>query len=141
MVLKKGNKMRTKMYEIYESEIHSHETGFPTHRFRIVDSVPSNYTIWNVCGDILPDGYIPLCRLSAHQPFTGARNVDTDALLAVKAEGSKIIMGAIGCGPDTLKTMEAYVEKNRRAKSGTYEYNAVKRMKEALPYMRKITWE
>ena len=50
-------------------------------------------------------------------------------------------MGAIGCGPDTLKTMEAYVEKNRRAKSGTYEYNAVKRMKEALPYMRKITWE
>lgn len=32
--------------------------------------------------------------------------------------------------------MESYVEKNHSVKPGTYEHNAAKRMKEALPYMR-----
>ena len=90
--------------------------------------------------DMLPKGYIPLCRPSDWQRYPGARDIDADALLAVETEGSDVIMEAIGFGPNNLKTMEEFVQKNRNAKPGSLKYNDLQRVKKALPYMRKLRW-
>lgn len=39
-----------------------------THTFELVDHVPLGYSIWNI-GKNMADGYLPLCRLAAVQPY------------------------------------------------------------------------
>ena len=38
--------------------------------FELVDFVPLGYEIWNIGRNMAP-GYLPLCRISARQPFQG----------------------------------------------------------------------
>ena len=52
--------------------------------------------------------------------------------------GADVILDAMGYGPNTLKEMEAFIEKYNDAKPGSYLYRRVKRIKKALPYMRQI---
>lgn len=105
--------------------------------FEIVDTAPLGYDIWNI-GKNMVEGYLPFCRLSTHQPFPGATNIETDTLKAVKCEGAQIILAAIGRGPKTIKEMEAYIAKNRNAKPGTCAYTQIERYMAALPYMRQL---
>ena len=92
------------------------------HVFEIVDRVPCGYTIWNI-GKNMVDGYLPLCRLKA-----------------VKVDGAQIILEAVGGGQNTPEQMEAYIKRYRNAKPGTWSYKQVRRMKAALPIMRKFAW-
>ena len=104
------------------------------HTFELVDQVTGGYMIWNI-GKNMADGYLPLCRLSAHQPFPGGMSIETDTLRAIKCDGAQIILAAVGFGPETVKAMEKYIQKHENgAKNGWI----VKRMKAALPYMRQI---
>lgn len=122
-----------------ESEENMQTIKSGEHVFEIVDKVPYGYMIWNI-GTNMVDGYLPLCRLKAVQPFQGGREIEVDTLKAIKVDGAQIILEAIGGGQDTPEKMEAYVKRYRNAKPGTWSYRQVQRMKAALPIMRKFAW-
>ena len=50
--------------------------------YEVVDYIPLGYEVWNI-GRHAPPGYVPLCLLSARQPFDGARNIDVGTLKAL----------------------------------------------------------
>lgn len=58
-----------------------------THTYEIVKEVPCGFEIWNI-GNNAPEGYLPLCRLRGCQKFEGGREIDADALKAIKADGA-----------------------------------------------------
>ena len=105
--------------------------------FRIVKEVPGGYKIWNI-GPNMAKGYIPLCRSKLHQPFDGACEIEPDTLLAIPTEGADKIMAAIGGGCHTVALMESFLADNPAPVTGSWEEKQVERIKEALPYMRKI---
>lgn len=107
-----------------------------SHEFELVDRVPLGYFVWNI-GKNMADGYLPLCRLAARQPFPGGRSIEVDSLKAIKCEGAQEILDAIGFGPETPEEMERYIEKNENKPSKQYE---IVRMRKALPYMRMLKW-
>ena len=78
--------------------------------FEIVEEVPCGYRIWNI-GKNMIDGYLPFCRLSSQQPFTGGMSIEADTLKAMKVDEAQTILNAIGYGEDTIKEMEAYINK------------------------------
>lgn len=100
------------------------------HEFELVESVPYGYMVWNI-GKNMVDGYLPLCRLSAVQPFPGGRSIEVETLKAIKTEGAQTILAAMGIGPSTVKEMEAYIAKHP-------DEWGVDRMKKALPLMKQI---
>lgn len=104
------------------------------HIFAVVDHVPYGYQIWNI-GKNMIDGYLPLCKV-----IPGTHSVEPDTLKAIKIEGAQKILAAIDAGEDTVEKMERYINRHNDAKSGTWEYQKVERMKEALPWMRQIRW-
>lgn len=110
------------------------------HTFELVDAVPHGYLIWNI-GKNMADGYLPLCRLCAVQPFPGGRNIEVETLKAVECKGAQVILDAVHSGANTLAKMEKYIAKHQNAAEGTWEHSCVKKVKEALPYMRQIKWE
>lgn len=105
--------------------------------FELVDSVPHGYLIWNI-GENMVDGYLPLCRLSANQPFPGGRSIEVETPKAIKYAGAQTILAAVGYGPETPEEMERYIEKHER--KGTHIME-VESMKKALPLMRQIWWD
>ena len=107
--------------------------------FEVVDFIPRGYCIWKI-GKHMIDGYLPLCRLKAQQPFPGAREIEPDTLKAIKTEGAQKILAVAGSGHDTIEKMEGYIRKHQNATHGTWEYTMVQRMQEALPYMRQLKW-
>ena len=107
-----------------------------SHTFELVDHVPLGYSIWNI-GENMADGYLPLCRLAAMQPFPGGRNIEVDTLKAIKCEGAQEMLAAAGWGARTPDEMEQYIKKNENKANRQYE---VKKMKKALPFMRKLKW-
>lgn len=111
-----------------------------SHTFELVEIVPRGYLIWNI-GKNMADGYLPLCRLCAVQPFQGGRNIEGDTLKAIKCEGAQIILEATHSGADTLAAMERYIKKHQNAKDGSWERKCVENCKKALPYMRQIKWD
>lgn len=108
-----------------------------SHTFELVDSVLPGYFIWNI-GENMADGYLPLCRLSAYQPFPGGRSIEQDTLKAIRCEGAQIILSAIHSGAGTVAKMEQYIRRKQDAKVGTWEHEMVENIKKALPYMRQI---
>lgn len=123
--------------EYRENEIVVSQFNFPTYTFTFVDHVPLGYMIWNIGKSAMPEGYLPLCRLSYYQPFPGARDIETDTLKALKVEGAGVILDAIGFGPATPEEMSQYIEKHSKNRTHAME---VRLMKKALPFMRKIKW-
>lgn len=109
------------------------------HTFELVDFVPLGYEIWSI-GKNMIDGYLPLCRLSQHQPFVGGRRIEVETLKAIKIEGAPTVLAAVGYGPKTVEEMERYVNSHSNAKKGSLAYERVQRMKVALPIMKKIKW-
>lgn len=112
---------------------------FPEHTYEIVNAVPHGYMVWNIRYPIAGK-YLPLCRLSQYQPFPGGRSIDLDSLKAIRCDGAKTILDAIGYGSGTLEEMERYVEKNKTAQPGSSRWREVERMKKALPFMRSLQW-
>lgn len=107
-----------------------------TDTFEVVEAVPVGYTIWNI-GKNAPEGYLPLCRPSAQQPFPGGRNIDPDTLKAIKIDGAEDILAAIGRGQDTLPEMEQYVKRYKNSKTDLVQHR-VALYRKAIPVMRKI---
>lgn len=70
--------------------------------FEVVASVPPGYEIWKI-GSNMIDGYLPLCRLSAYQPFPEGRNIETDTLKAIRLEEAQTILVAVSGGQDTIE--------------------------------------
>lgn len=114
--------------------IHEHRLG--TSVYEIVDEVPLGYMIWNI-GENAPDGYLPFCRLSRHQPFEGGRNIETDTLKAMKVDGAREILAAVSAGHGTLAKMEGYVQGHRNPQKD-WEQRSVALCCKAIPYMRRI---
>lgn len=102
------------------------------HVFEVVEEAPYGYEIWNI-GKNMIDGYLPFCRLSSRQPFSGGRSIEADTLKAIKTDGAQTILAAVGYGADTVKEMEEYMTKY--AQSKPYECS---KMKAALPFMKRI---
>ena len=73
----------------------------PEHTYEIVNAVPLGYTVWNI-GHPVAGEYLPLCRLSQHQPFPGGQSIDVDSLKAIRCDGAQTILDALGYGPGTL---------------------------------------
>ena len=105
--------------------------------FELVEKITLPYFIWNI-GDNMPDGYLPLCKLKAVQPFEGGRSIEVENLRAIKTEGAQVILAAIGGGQNTIPEMERYIKRYKNARPGTYSYRKVQRMKKALPYMQGL---
>lgn len=103
--------------------------------FYVVDKAPCNYFVWNIPEDCVPDGYLPLCRLSAYQPFVGARNIDVDALKMVKIdnEGKTLLMHIAGYGFNNLEKIEKELAKSSK---GNDQMRII--LKAALPYARSV---
>ncbi len=124
-----------------ENKVIVSQVGYPTHTFRIVDSVPPGYEVWKIGSRHMPEGYLPLCRRSAVQPFPGGASIDAETLLAIKTDGANLILDAVIYGPGTLAEMERFIRKHQSAKPGSHYERAVKRMEKALPFMRQIGWK
>lgn len=107
-----------------------------THTYEIVSKMPCGFEIWNI-GNNAPEGYLPLCRLRGCQKFEGGREIDADALKAIKADGAAEILAAVGFGPKTVKEMSRYIKRYSNSKS-TYVKNRIERCKKAIYYMQKI---
>ena len=113
-----------------EKIIHSSGT------YEVVDTIPLGYTIWNI-GKNAPDGYLPLCRLAANQPFPGARNIETDTLKAIKVDGATDILVAVGSGPNTPASMQKYIEQHENSKDTVVQLRVARYLK-AIPIMQTI---
>ncbi len=75
--------------------------NMPTHKFEIVDRVPLGYHVWNI-GENMPDGYLPLCRLCASQPFEGATAIDPSTLKAIAQTAARK-----SCAPRTTSALRS----------------------------------
>ena len=60
--------------------------------FEIVDKITLGYEVWNI-GSNMAEGYLPLCRLKAVQPFPGGREIDiATALIGMQTGVSNIVI-------------------------------------------------
>lgn len=114
------------------------EWPYPTYRFRLVEYATTGYFAWGIGSEHMPDGYLPLCRLSFPQRSVGGRDIDADNLLAVKTEGAAAILKTASFGVSRPAELEEFIQKNRNAKKGTYAYEKVKKARAALPFSQQI---
>lgn len=123
--------------EEFPEEVKTFSDG--KHTFELVDRVPSGYEIWSI-GKNMVDGYLPLCRMKADQPFAGGRAIEQDTLKAIRLDGAQTVLQAFGYGPHDIKSMERYVKRYGESKTA-YVMRRVERMKAALEIMRSLKWE
>lgn len=100
-----------------------------THTFKIVEKIPTGYTIWNIPVDGI-EGYLPLAIVHDNK-------VNTDNLIAIKCDGVQAIKKASIRGFYTPKQMRAYMERYKMSKSNHVQNN-IHAIKRALPYLEKI---
>lgn len=106
--------------------------------FRVVNECWPPYSIWNI-GKNMIDGYLPLCRLAAVQPFPGVQRIDPDSLLAIRIDGAQTILKAVGRGPETVKEMESFIARHKdTAKPGSSAYTQIQRYEAAIPLMKQV---
>lgn len=84
----------------------------PEHTYEIVNAVPLGYTVWNI-GHPVAGEYLPLCRLSQHQPFPGGQSIDVDSLKAIRCDGAQTILDAVGYGPALWRKWNASLKRIR----------------------------
>ena len=102
--------------------------------YEVVAEPPLGYIIWNI-GDNAPEGYLPFCRLKSMQRFKGGREIESDTLKAMKCDGAREILAAIGLGAETSAEMKKFIKKiTHTAKSAV----TCERMRAAIPYLEKI---
>lgn len=109
------------------------------HVFELTDRVPAGYEVWSI-GKNMVDGFLPLCRLKAVQPFEGGRAVEVNTLKAIRLEGAQTVLAAFGFGPHDIPSMEKYIKRYSKSKTA-YVMRRVDRMKKALEIMKTLKWE
>lgn len=107
------------------------------HTFEIVDSIPVGYQFWNI-GRNMPDGWLPLCRLSAIQPFPGGRNIEVDTLKAIRLEGAQTVLNAASRCGGTIQELERFVYKHSNAVAGSSKHRDMMLAKEALKILEVL---
>ena len=100
--------------------------------FEIVDKIPYGYAIWNI-GKNMKDGYLPLVQVGGYDGY----QVNPNTMKAVRVKDAQIILSAISQGEDTVKKMEAYINKHQSSKVNTTESHYEKVVK-ALEVMYTI---
>lgn len=103
------------------------------HTFEVVESIPADYTIWNI-GKNMVDGYLPLCQTE------DGHEVKVETLKAVKVEKAQVILSAVGFGPQTIKEMETYIKRYSKSKREVTR-RRVERLKAAVEVMKTLNWE
>lgn len=86
--------------------------------YEVVTEPPLGYIIWNI-GDNAPEGYLPFCRLKFMQPFEGGREIESDTLKAMKCDGAREILAAIGLGAETSAEMKEFIKKHEQCRAET----------------------
>lgn len=109
------------------------------HVFELTDRVPAGYEVWSI-GKNMVDGFLPLCRLKAVQPFEGGRAVEVNTLKAIRLEGAQTVLAAFGFGPHDIPSMKKYIKRYSKSKTA-YVMRRVDRMKKALEIMKTLKWE
>ena len=104
------------------------------HVFEIVESVPKNYTIWNI-GKNMIDGYLPLVQAGGHD---GCQVVGK--MKAIKVDQAQIILAAMGYGQKTIPEIEKYIKRYKNSKREVTRRH-VKRLEEALKVMYTLKWD
>jgi len=107
------------------------------HTFEVIDYIPRGYEFWNI-GKNMTEGYLPLCRLSADQPFSGGRRVDVDSLKAIKLEGAQTVLAASIHGQTTVEAMEKYLKRYQGKKVGEAVCRQIKRIEAALEVLKDV---
>jgi hypothetical protein len=102
-------------------------------KFEIVNHWPLGYKIWNI-GTNMADGYLPLCRLAAMQPFDGAQQIEADTLKCIPIDRAQDILKAAHCG-GSISELKAYVD--RYNADIRYQHN-IELIQEILPILESI---
>lgn len=106
-------------------------------RFEVVNTFPLGYKIWNI-GEPPLEGYLPLARLKAIQPFEGCTEIEPDTLKIIATEGAREILLAVRGGVNSVEKMEDFLEKTKGVRPDSWLYVQRGRIEKALPYLRKI---
>lgn len=105
--------------------------------FEVIDEIPCGYEFWNI-GKNMTEGYLPLCRLSAIQPFEGGRCVDVESLKAIKLDGAQIVLAASVHGQTTVEAMEKYLARYQGKRVSESVLRQIKRIEAALDVLKEI---
>ena len=108
-----------------------------TDTFEVIDYIPCGYEFWNI-GKNMVDGYLPLCRPSAVQPFPGAHHIDADSLKAIRLDGAQTVLAASIHGQTTIEAMEKYLKRYQGKKVGPSTFRQVKRIEAALEALKDV---
>ena len=112
------------------------KTMFNTHRFEVVEKIPSGFFVWNI-GDNMVDGYIPIAE-SVRPGDRSCYEIRRETLKAIALDPAaiKILRDAANWGITSVKAA------NRALKRQPKSYNT-RRQKElaeaALPILESIT--
>lgn len=101
--------------------------------FEITNHWPLGYKIWNI-GVNMADGYLPLCRLSAMQPFDGAQQIEEDTLKCIPIDRAQDILKAAHCG-GSISELKAYID--RYNADIRYQHN-IELIQDILPILESI---
>ncbi len=65
------------------------EINHPTHTFKIFESMPKGYGVWNIGEHMGTDEYIPCCEpISAEQPY----HIKASTLIAIKLPREEVLL-------------------------------------------------
>lgn len=109
------------------------DIGYPfmEHEYRIAEKAPRDFVIWNIGTEHMPEGYVPLCRLSAYERF----HIDVSSLIAVKTDHQKLLMDATSIGGSNIHETEKRI---RRLEKNPKRAKDVELLKKALLAMGEI---
>lgn len=107
------------------------------HTFEVIDYIPHGYEFWNI-GKNMTEGYLPLCKLCAYQPFPEGRSIDINSLKAIKLDGAQTVLSASILGPTTIEAMEAYVERYKNKSLKPADFQKLKRVEAALDVLKDV---
>ncbi|MGX8835305.1 hypothetical protein ACWG0P_13980 [Amedibacillus sp. YH-ame6] len=110
------------------------------HEFEIVESIPSDYVIWNI---EFIDGYIPLCQLY-NKNGIGMFDVRTETLKAFKFENEeerKILKKCVMWGGSSPRECKKYIKRYSKSKKA-HTLAKIELYKKGLEVMKKMKgWE
>lgn len=107
-------KKRMKKFEI-KNQIITSENIFGSHKFKIVEKIPSNYFVWNIGENMESDIYIPICQ-DLHPGDKDDYQINTETLKAIKltVEEVKALRNAASVGINSIQTAQKALKSKRR---------------------------
>lgn len=90
-----------------------------------VDKVPYQHIIWNI-GSHMVKGYLPICRLSPYQNFSGGRDIDVTSLKVIRTPYARELLELSINGYGTVNKMKKLLM--NKSKIGTKEYKLARKL-------------